>query len=113
VKAIRQQVASALDMVVHLARLQDGSRRVTSVTEVQGMESDVITMQELFEFKIDSFAADGTINGGLRSTGLRPIFVKKFERHGIELPTSLFREGAEIGQTVDLAARIAQGSEAR
>jgi pilus assembly protein CpaF len=113
VKAIRQQVASALDMVVHLARLQDGSRRVTSVTEVQGMESDVITMQELFEFKIDSFAADGTINGGLRSTGLRPIFVKKFERHGIELPTALFREGAEIGQGVDLAARIAQGSEAR
>ena len=88
VKAIRQQVASALDMVVHLARLQDGSRRVTSVTEVQGMESDVITMQELFEFKIDSFDADGTISGGLRSTGLRPVFVKKFERHGIELPAS-------------------------
>ncbi len=109
VKAIRQQVASALDMVVHLARLQDGSRRVTSVTEVQGMESDVITMQELFEFKIDSFDADGTISGGLRSTGLRPVFVKKFERHGIELPTSLFREGADI----DLASRIAHGPAAQ
>ena len=105
VRAIRQQVASALDMVVHLARLQDGSRRVTSVTEVQGMESDVITMQELFEFKIDSFDADGTISGGLRSTGLRPVFVKKFERHGLELPASLFREGAEI----DLSTRLAQG----
>ena len=113
VKAIRQQVASALDMVVHLARLQDGSRRVTSITEVQGMESDVITMQELFEFKIDSFGADGTIAGGLRSTGLRPLFVKKFERHGIELPTSIFREGADIDQGVDLAARLAQGPEAR
>ena len=105
VRAIRQQVASALDMVVHLARMNDGSRRVTSITEVQGMESDVITMQDLFEFKIDSFDADGTITGGLRSTGLRPVFVKKFERHGIELPTALFREGAEI----DLSTRIAQG----
>ena len=107
VKAIRQQVSSALDMVVHLARLQDGTRRVTSVTEIQGMESDIITMQELFEFKIDSFAPDGTINGALRSTGLRPVFVKKFERHGIELPTTLFREGADI----DLASRIAQGAD--
>ena len=109
VRAIRQQVSAALDMVIHLARLQDGTRRVTSVTEVQGMESDVITLQELFEFKIDSFAADGTISGGLRSTGLRPLFVKKFERHGIELPTALFREGAEI----DLAGRIAQGPAAK
>ncbi len=93
VRAIRQQVASALDMVVHLARLNDGSRRVTSITEVQGMESDVITMQELFEFKIDSFDADGTISGGLRSTGLRPVFVKKFERHGIELPDGAVPRG--------------------
>ena len=60
VKAIRQQVASALDMVVHLERLQDGTRRVTAITEVQGMESDVITLQELFTFKIDSFSPDGT-----------------------------------------------------
>ena len=60
------------------------------------MESDVITIQELFEFKIDSFAPDGTISGGLRSTGCAPCSSKKFERHGIELPASLFREGAEI-----------------
>ena len=86
VKAIRQQVASALDMVVHLERLQDGSRRVTAVTEVQGMESDVITLQELFKFKIDSFDAGRHDRRGLRSTGLRPVFVKKFEHRGIELP---------------------------
>ena len=75
VRAIRQQIASALDMVVHLERLQDGSRRVTAVTEVQGMESDVITLQDLFSFKIDSFSPDGTVVGALRSTGLRPVFV--------------------------------------
>jgi pilus assembly protein CpaF len=104
VKAIRQQVASALDMVVHLERLQDGTRRVTAVTEVQGMESDVITLQDLFTFKIDSFSPDGTVVGALRSTGLRPVFVTKFEHRGIELPNSLFREGAEI----TLESRIAQ-----
>ena len=104
VKAIRQQVASALDMVVHLERLQDGTRRVTAVTEVQGMESDVITLQDLFSFKIDSFSPDGTVVGALRSTGLRPVFVTKFEHRGIDLPNSLFREGAEI----TLESRIAQ-----
>ena len=104
VKAIRQQVASALDMVVHLERLQDGTRRVTAITEVQGMESDVITLQDLFKFKIDSFSPDGTVVGALRSTGLRPVFVTKFEHRGIDLPNSLFREGAEI----TLESRIAQ-----
>ena len=90
VRAIRQQVSSALDMIVHIERMEDGSRRVTAVTEVQRMESDVITMQDIFEFKIDSFAPDGTINGGLRSTGLRPVFLDKFAKRGIELPAGLF-----------------------
>ena len=78
VRAIRQQVSSALDLIVHLERLEDGSRRVTAITEVQRMESDVITLQDIFEFKIDSVAPDGTIIGRLRSTGLRPIFLDKF-----------------------------------
>ena len=66
VRAIRQQVSSALDLIVHIERMEDGSRRCTAVTEVQRMESDVITMQDIFEFKIDSFAPDGTINGKLQ-----------------------------------------------
>jgi pilus assembly protein CpaF len=90
VKAIRQQVASALDMIVHLERLEDGSRRVTSITEVQRMESDVITLQELFEFKVDEVTSDRVVMGSLRSTGLRPTFLHKFEKHGISLPVSLF-----------------------
>ncbi len=91
VRAIRQQVSAALDAIIHLERLEDGSRRVTSITEVQRMESDVITMQELFKFQIDEITADGTIVGGLRSTGLRPTFMAKFEKRGISLPLGLFQ----------------------
>ena len=67
VRAIREQVSSALECIIHLERLEDGSRRVTSITEVQGMESDVITLQELFKFQIDEVTRDGTIVGGLRA----------------------------------------------
>jgi pilus assembly protein CpaF len=91
VRAIRQQVSSALDAVIHLERLEDGSRRVTSITEVQRMESDVITMQELFKFQMDEVTADGTIVGALRATGLRPTFLGKFEKRGINLPLGLFQ----------------------
>src|SRR6266849_275218 len=91
VRAIRQQVSSALDAIIHLERLEDGSRRVTSITEVQRMESDVITMQDLFKVEIDEITADGTIVGGLRSTGLRPTFLAKFEKRGINLPLGLFQ----------------------
>jgi pilus assembly protein CpaF len=94
VRAIRQQVSSALDMIVHLERLEDGSRRVTAVTEVQRMESDVVTLQDIFEFKVDAIAPDRTITGSLRSTGLRPIFLSKFEKRGVELPAGLFNTGA-------------------
>jgi pilus assembly protein CpaF len=92
-KAIRQQVASALDMIVHLERLEDGSRRVTSITEVQRMEGDVITLQELFEFKIDQITGDRVVVGSLRSTGLRPTFLHKFEKRGVALPATLFSNG--------------------
>jgi pilus assembly protein CpaF len=92
-KAIRQQVASALDLIIHLERLQDGTRRVTSITEVGRMESDVITLSELFRFQVDEVRADRSVVGALRSTGLRPTFVAKFERHGITLPPQLFSNG--------------------
>ena len=91
VRAIREQVSSALDAVVHLERLEDGSRRVTSISEVQRMESDVITMQELFKFQLDKVNADGAIVGHLRPTGLRPTFVSKFEKRGVALPQGLFQ----------------------
>jgi pilus assembly protein CpaF len=90
VRAIRQQVASALDMIIQLERLQDGSRRVTSITEVGRMESDVITLSELFKFAVDEVLPDRTVVGALKSTGLRPSFLDKFERRGVALPNSLF-----------------------
>jgi len=96
VRAIREQVSSALDAVIHLERLEDGSRRVTSITEVQRMESDVVTMQEIFKFQVDHVTADGAIVGALRPTGLRPSFQSKFEKRGIPLPLSLFQP-REVG----------------
>ena len=90
VRAIRQQVASALDLIVHLERLEDGSRRVTAITEVQRMESEVITLQDIFDFKVDRVTPDRTVVGSLRSTGLRPTFLHKFEKRGVSLPVSLF-----------------------
>src|SRR4051812_27625759 len=91
VRAIREQVASALDGIIQIERLEDGSRRVTSVTEVQRMESDVVTLQELFKFEMDEMTRDGTIIGALRATGLRPTFVQKFEKRGITLPLGMFQ----------------------
>jgi pilus assembly protein CpaF len=91
VRAIREQVSSALDAIVHLERLEDGSRRVTSISEVQRMEAEVVTMQELFKFQVDEVTTDGVIVGALRPTGLRPTFVSKFEKRGIPLPLSLFQ----------------------
>ncbi len=93
VHAIRQQVSAALDLIVHLERLEDGSRRVTEITEVQRMESDVITLQDIFKFHVDEVGRDGTVVGGLRSTGLRLASLGKFERRGIVLPVGLFQDG--------------------
>jgi pilus assembly protein CpaF len=96
VRAIRQQLSSALDMIVHLERLEDGSRRVINITEVQRMEADVVTLQDIFKFHVDEVAVDGTIVGALRSTGLRVASITKFERRGVMLPVGLFREATPL-----------------
>ena len=88
-RAIREQVASAIDMIVQLERLRDGSRRVTSITEVQGMEGEVITMAEIFKFESSGFE-NGRVIGRLRPTGVRPKFIDKIEQSGIHLPPSIF-----------------------
>jgi pilus assembly protein CpaF len=90
VKAIRQQVASALDLIIQLDRLDDGTRHVTAITEVQRMEGDAVTLQNLFEFQIHRVEADRKVVGELLPTGLRPAFIAKFARHGIELPEHTF-----------------------
>ena len=90
VKAIRQQISSALDVIVQLDRLDDGTRHVTEITEVQRMEGDAITLQKLFEFHLERVESDRTVVGQLLPTGLRPTFLAKFARHGIELPHDMF-----------------------
>ena len=95
VRAIRDQVASALDLIVQIARLKDGTRRVVAMTEVEGMESDVITLQDLFTFDYGAGRdANGRFLGRLRSTGLRPKFTEHLHDVGIELPQSMFVRGA-------------------
>ena len=104
-RAIRQQVASALDLIIHLERLHDGGRRVTTITEVQRMESDVITMQDLFRFHVDSIASNRSVVGSLTATGLRPTFGEKFEKRGVELPAGIF--GPSPQQVTQAMARSA------
>ena len=91
-RAIREQIASALELVVHLERMRDGTRKLTHISEIQGMEGDVITMTDLFVFE-QTGLEDGKVIGRLRPTGLRPKFMEKIEQSGIQLPASIFGVG--------------------
>lgn len=91
IRAIREQMASALDLVVHIHRLRDGTRRITHVTEVVGMEGDVITLQDLMLFDYGmGVDEDGKYMGYLKATGIRPAFSEHLENYGIRLPAELF-----------------------
>ena len=91
VRAIREQVASAVDLIVHVSRLKDGTRRVTHVTEVEGMEGEVITLQDLFLFDYGmGVDDDGKYQGRLKATGIRPTFSEELSQQGIRLPADLF-----------------------
>ncbi|MBP6469784.1 MAG: CpaF family protein [Chloroflexi bacterium] len=92
-RAIREQVASAIHLIVHQDRMRDGTRKVMSVSEIQGMEGDVITTSEIFRFEQTSIE-DGKVIGRLRPTGLRPKFMWKIQEAGIMLPPSIFGIGA-------------------
>src|SRR5688572_9163247 len=89
-KAMRQQIASAVDVVIQITRLADGSRRVSSISEIVGMEGEIITMQEIFVFERQGIGEDGRVLGRFKATGIRPRFAERFRTYGIELPTALF-----------------------
>ena len=93
-KAMRQQIASAVDLVIQANRLQGGPRKVTSITEVLGMEGDVIIMQDIFRFKQLGIDQNGRAFGQFEATGVRPTFVPRLEAAGIKLPANLFQERA-------------------
>ena len=104
-RAVRQQMAAALDLIVHLERHEDGARRVVAITEVQRMESDLVTLQDLFTFAIDRVTEEHTVIGALRPTGLRPGFLYKFEKRGIDLPGSLFGSPQAVPQQATAVAQ--------
>jgi pilus assembly protein CpaF len=91
-RAMRQQVASALDLVVQAARLSDGSRRVTSISEITGMEGETITMQEIFLYERTGVDREGKVIGRFRTTGIRPRFSERLKACGMTLPRMLFEE---------------------
>jgi pilus assembly protein CpaF len=89
-KAVRSQIASAVNLVVQVSRLQDGSRRMTSITEITGMEGEVISMQEIFRYERLGLAADGKIIGRFNATGVRSHYSERFRQWGYDLPASIY-----------------------
>ncbi len=89
---MRQQVASALNLVVQVARMSDGSRRVTSISEITGMEGETITMQEIFQYERTGVDKEGKVLGRFRPTGIRPRFAERLKTCGLQLPRVFFEE---------------------
>ena len=93
-RAIREQISSALDLVLQQSRILDGSRKVTYITEVQKMEGNTITTQDIFKFVQTGVNSDGKVEGHFEATGLQPGFLDKFQMHGVSLPEGFFESGA-------------------
>ena len=98
VRAIREQISSAIDLVLQQSRIRDGSRKVTYITEVQHMEGNTITTQDIFHYVQTGFDSDGKSVGHFESTGLQPGFLEKFQMNGVELPEGFFEAGASSNQ---------------
>jgi pilus assembly protein CpaF len=96
VRAIRQQVASAVDLFIQISRMSDGTRKVTHITECVGMEGEQVTTQDIFMFERTGLGPDGRVQGRFKATGVRPKFSEKLRAVGIEFPTSLFQSVVEV-----------------
>jgi len=94
-RAIREQMSSALDLIVHIQRFTDGVRRVTYITECTGMEGQIVTLQDLFRFQQTSVDTDGKIQGIMAPTGIRPSFTERFDAEGVTLPEGIFLNGKQ------------------
>jgi pilus assembly protein CpaF len=90
IKAVRAQIASAVNLIVQASRLQDGSRRMVSITEVTGMEGEVISMQEIFRYERLGLGPDGKTLGRFNATGVRSHYSERFRQWGYDLPASIF-----------------------
>lgn len=98
IKVLREQIASAIDLIIHESRLRDGSRKVTSITEVSGMEGDTVVMTDIFKFEHAGISKDGTILGEIKPTGIRPLFTPRLEIVGFKLGPEVF--GANLAEMV-------------
>jgi pilus assembly protein CpaF len=96
-RAIRQQIASAVNIIVQVSRMADGTRKVTSVAEITGMEGDVITMQDIFLFERTGISPEGKVTGRFRATGIRPKVTERILTAGVSLPVDLFEHVKVIG----------------
>jgi len=97
-KAVRQQVASAVNLIIQVTRLADGTRRVTSISEITGMEQDVIAMQEIFTFQQTGINSEGKVVGAFRATGVRPKCADKIAAAGMTLPMDMFSHVYPVNQ---------------
>ena len=89
-KAVRQQIASAVSVIIQVTRLPDGTRKVTQISEICGMEGDVIQLQDLFVFERMGLSATGTVHGRFRATGIRPRCAERLAAAGMPLPPAMF-----------------------
>jgi len=90
VRAIREQIAAAIDVIVHESRFSDGSRKVTTVTEVVGLEGDQITMQDIFDYRQEGLDAEGRVKGSFQPTGSVPTFIEDVASRGLEINRGMF-----------------------
>ena len=94
-RAIREQIQSAVDIIIHESRMSDGTRKVTAITEVTGMEGSQIVMQDIFAFQQTGVGADGKIVGALRPTGAVPTWIDQVRRRGLAIDMGMFAEEGE------------------
>jgi pilus assembly protein CpaF len=107
IRVIREQIGSAVQLLIQQARLRDGSRKITHVTEISGMEGDKVVMQDIFKFREEPGGNEGKVNGGLFATGLRPHFTAKLEAVGVRLPPEMFNPNFNGAAAAAPAARKA------
>jgi pilus assembly protein CpaF len=105
-RAIREQIASAVDLIVHQERMADGTRKIVRVTEVQGMEQNTIVMQDVFAFQ-QGGSEMGRVTGRLAATGIRPKLLDKLARNGVQVPASVFQAGQDVAVRLEAARRAA------
>jgi pilus assembly protein CpaF len=103
IKVVREQIASAIDLIVHQARLKDGKRRITNITEVAGMEGDTLVLSDIFKFEQTGLTKDGVVLGELKPTGIRPLFYNRLEAAGFKLRPEVF--GANIADILAVNRR--------